>query len=648
MGPANTSEQDLSAAVGRMADTLAHRGPDDSGAWVDAAAGVALGFRRLSILDLSPAGHQPMASHSGRYVVVFNGEIYNFAALRKELEPLGHAFRGHSDTEVMLAAIESWGLEAAVQKFIGMFAIALWDRETRTLALVRDRLGIKPLYYGWSGRLFLFGSELKALRAHPQFDARVDRGAVALQMRYGYVPAPFSIYQGIKKLPGGCILRCRPGMADAEPSAYWSARDVAARAAAAPFEGSESEACGQLEALLRDSVRLRMIADVPLGAFLSGGIDSSTVVALMQAESSRPVKTFTVGFENARLDEAANARAVAEHLGTEHTELRVTPREALDVIPKLADLYDEPFADSSQIPTTLISALARRAVTVSLSGDGGDELFGGYPRYFLTDRLWLRLRRLPIALRRPVAGMVSALSAETAGRWMGWACPWIDRYGRPAPRGDKISKLAEAMTAPDFRRLYLHFVSQWKQPAALVVGAEEPETVINRPGEREIYPDRFAQMMLWDVMTYLPDDILTKVDRASMSLGLEVRVPVLDHRVVEFAARLPVKMKIAAGQGKWLLRQVLYRFVPRELIDRPKMGFTAPVGDWLRGDLRGWAEELLDENRLRRQGYLQPGPVRRLWREHLAGHRNAEDALWNVLTFQAWRERWEGAAAKTA
>jgi len=627
--------------VRRMADELRHRGPDDAGVWVDAAAGVALGFRRLSIVDLSPAGSQPMVSHGARYVVVFNGEVYNFAALRKELEPRGHVFRGHSDTEVMLAAIETWGLETAVRKFIGMFALALWDRDTRTLHLVRDRLGIKPLYYGWADQVFLFGSELKALRAHPAFNPRIDRGALALQMRYGYVPAPYSIYQGIRKLPEGCILSLKSGCAQADPSPYWSAKDVARQAAADPFEGSESEARAQLDALLRDSVRLRMIADVPLGAFLSGGIDSSTVVALMQAESSRPVKTFTVGFDAAQYDEAAHAKAVAAHLGTDHTEIRVTPQEAMAVIPSLPELFDEPFSDSSQIPTTLISALARRAVTVSLSGDGGDELFGGYPRYFLTARLWQQECRVPLVFRRVLARLMAVPSLETSDRWLGWTAPWLDRYGRPAPRGDKISKLAEALPAADFRDLYLHFVSQWKRPATLVIRAEEPATVLNCPDGREIYPDHFAQMMLWDILTYLPGDILTKVDRASMGVSLEVRVPLLDYRVVEFAARLPVKMKIAGGESKRLLRQVLYQYVPRELIDRPKMGFTAPIGEWLRGDLREWAEELLNENRLRREGYLRPEPVRKLWNEHLEGKRNAEDPLWNALVFQSWRERWE-------
>ncbi len=646
LDPGLPNSQELAHLVRLMADELAHRGPDDSGLWVDATVGVALGFRRLSIVDLSPAGSQPMVSSGGRYVVVFNGEVYNFEELRRELEPKGHIFRGHSDTEVMLAAIEVWGLEAAVKKFTGMFAFALWDRQERMLHLVRDRLGIKPLYYGWAGKVFLFGSELKAIRRHPQFVPRIDRDALALQMRYNYVPQPYSIYQKISKLPPGCVLtlKWKGAPSEASLSPYWSAAEIAERGASDPFQGAEQEAREQLDALLRDSVRLRMIADVPLGAFLSGGIDSSTVVALMQAQSARPIKTFTIGFEDAQHDEAAYAKAVAAHLGTEHTEFRVTPQEALRVVPKLPALFDEPFSDSSQIPTYLISALARREVTVSLSGDGGDELFGGYPRYFLANRIWERERWLPLPLRRMLAGMIAGQAPETYNRWLGWSGGWFDRYGRPGSVGEKMGKLAETLRAANFRELYTCFVSHWKQPASLVLGAEEPPAAFpaipSGSGGREVSLDRFGRMMLWDIIGYLPDDILAKVDRASMGMSLEVRVPILDHRVVEFAARLPVALKIRKGQGKWLLRQVLYRYVPKELIERPKMGFSAPIGEWLRGDLREWAEELLNEHRLRREGYFRPEPIRKLWAEHLAGQRNAEELLWDVLMFQAWRERW--------
>ena len=645
--PRLPNSHELAHQASCMADQLAHRGPDDSRLWVDAAVGIALGFRRLAVIDLSQAGRQPMVSSGGRYVVVFNGEVYNFGELRKELEPKGYIFRGHSDTEVMLAAIEAWGLEAAVKKFMGMFAFALWDRQGRTLRLVRDRLGIKPLFYGWADKVFLFGSELKAIRGHPGFVPEIDRNAVVLQMRYGYVPQPYSIYQKISKLPPGCILtvKCNGSPAEAPPSPYWSALEIAEQGSNNPFQGSEQEARDALDALLRDSVRLRMIADVPLGAFLSGGIDSSAVVSLMQAQSARPVKTFTIGFEDAEHDEAAYAKAVAAHLGTEHTELRVSPQEALAVIPKLPALFDEPFSDSSQIPTYLISALARRDVTVSLSGDGGDELFGGYPRYFLANQIWKRQRWLPLPLRRMLAGVIAGQDPETYNRWLAWSSVWFDRYGRPGSIGEKMGKLADTLRAANFRDLYTYFVSHWKHPAGLVIGAEEPPTVLSgapeSAPEREAFLDRFGRMMLWDIVSYLPDDILTKVDRASMGVSLEVRLPILDHRVAEFAARLPIALKVRGHQGKWLLRQVLFQYVPRELIERPKKGFSAPVGEWLRGDLREWAEDLLNEARLKREGYFRPAPIRRLWVEHLAGRRNAEDPLWNVLMFQAWRERWE-------
>ena len=642
LDPGLLNSDELTRRARCMADELVHRGPDESGFWADATVGIAFGFRRLSIIDLSPAGNQPMVSRSGRYVIVFNGEVYNFQELRKELESKGARFRGHSDTEVMLAAIEEWGIEAAVKKFTGMFAFALWDRHERTLHLVRDRLGIKPLYYGWAGKVFLFGSELKAIRRHPDFVPEVNRDALALQMRYNYVPQPYSIYKGVAKVAGGCLLSLRCNASEVVSVPYWSATEVAERGAANPFRGPEQEAREQLDALLRDSVRLRMIADVPLGAFLSGGIDSSTVVALMQAQNTRPVKTFTIGFDNARHDEAAYAKAVAAHLGTEHTELRVTSQEALSVVPRLPVLFDEPFSDSSQIPTYLISALARREVTVSLSGDGGDELFGGYPRYFRANQFWKMARWWPLRVRKAVAGLIARRDVETYNRWLSWSGGWRDRYGQPGSAGEKMNKLAEPLKAANFLELYTCFVSHWKQPASLVLGSEEPRNLFlgARGCEREDRLDRFGRMMLWDVMTYLPDDILTKVDRASMGVSLEVRLPILDHRVVEFAASLPVALKIREGQGKWLLRQALFQYIPKALIERPKMGFSAPIGEWLRGDLREWAEALLDEARLRREGYFDPDPVRKLWAEHLAGQRNAEDPLWDVLMFQAWREHW--------
>jgi asparagine synthase (glutamine-hydrolysing) len=641
-----------------MADQIVHRGPDDSGAWVDCEAGIALGSRRLAIVDLSPAGHQPMLSSCGRYVIAFNGEVYNFLDLRRELEPKGHSFRGHSDTEVMLEAIREWGLEAAVKKFVGMFAFALWDRRERALHLVRDRLGIKPLYYGSAGKVFLFGSELKALRAHPDFVPAINRDALALLMRHNYIPQPYSIYQGIFKLPPGCLLTIKTRHSappvHALPVPYWSAKEVAESGAANPFLGSAQEARDQLDALLRDSVRLRMIADVPLGAFLSGGVDSSAVVALMQAQSNRPVKTFTIGFYEENYNEAPHAKAVAGHLGTEHTELYVTPEEARAVIPKLPVLFDEPFSDSSQIPTHLISALARRQVTVSLSGDGGDELFGGYPRYTLARSLWKWIGWMPRALRRRLAPIVSGLahlitardtaSSDPAGasydRALGWLAPWSDLYGRPGPMGGKTHKLAEVLALENREALYRYIVSGWKRPVEIVLGAQEPATILTDSARWANLPDFFQRMMFLDLVSYLPDDILTKVDRASMGVSLEARVPILDHRVVEFAARLPSSMKICHGQGKWLLRQVLYQYVPRELIERPKMGFGVPIDAWLRGPLRDWAEELLSEGRLRREGYFHPEPIRSRWAEHLSGQRNWDYCLWDVLVFQAWLEHW--------
>ncbi len=640
----SASEQELRAQVCRMAGQLIHRGPDDSGVWVDAEAGIALGFRRLAIVDLSPTGHQPMTSSSGRYVMVFNGEVYNFGELRKDLESRGHGFRGHSDTEVMLEAVSEWGLEAAVKKFVGMFAFALWDRRERVLHLVRDRLGIKPLYCGWQGKTFLFGSELKALRAHPDFDPEINRSALALFLRYGYIPQPCSIYQGIWKLPPGHILSLRAGAQTSfklsGTALFWSAKEVYENGAANPFRGSEGDAVEELDRLLRDSVRLRMIADVPLGAFLSGGIDSSTVVALMQAQSNRPVKTFTIGFHAQEFNEAAHAKTVAAHLGTEHTELYVTPKEALDVIPKLPTLYDEPFADSSQIPTYLVSALTRRHVTVSLSGDGGDELFGGYQRYINARQFWETVRGFPHFTRRALARFIRVCKPATYDRLIGGLGPLLPRLARPSSVGERMYRLAEVITVGNPEELYRHLVSYWKSPTELVLNAKEAPDLLTQSSEWARLDDISQRMMFLDLATYLPDDILAKVDRASMGVSLEARVPILDHRVVEFAAHVPISMKIRSGQGKWLLRQVLYRYVPRELVERPKMGFSVPIEDWLRGPLRDWAEELLSQDRLRREGFFRSQPIRELWAEHLSGQRNWQGHLWNVLMFQAWREKW--------
>ncbi|MDP1537308.1 MAG: asparagine synthase (glutamine-hydrolyzing), partial [Burkholderiales bacterium] len=516
-------------AAERMANTLTHRGPDDSGVWVDEAEGVALAHRRLSVLDLSPAGHQPMLSASGRFVMVFNGEIYNHLELREELA--GQNWRGHSDTETLLACFDAWGIEATLKKTVGMFALALWDRETRTLSLARDRLGEKPLYYGWQDETFLFGSELKALKAHPAFRAEIDRDALTLFLRHNAIPAPYSIYRGIRKLPPGTFLTLHAGQKDARPVAYWSARAVAEAGQRNPFRRSEQDAADELEHLLRQSIAGQMLADVPLGAFLSGGIDSTTVVALMQVLSSRPVKTFTIGFSEAGYNEAEHAHAVARHLGCEHTELYVTPRDAMDVIPHLASIYDEPFADSSQIPTVLVSRLARQHVTVSLSGDGGDELFGGYNRYFWARNLWRRLGWLPRPLRMALAGVLTTLppaawnmAFQKLGRWL----PARLRYATP---GDKLHKVAEILAVRSPEEIYLGLVSHWKQPAQLVPGSVEPLTLLTDPAQQADLPDFEHRMMYLDTVTYLPDDILTKVDRAAMSVSLETRVPLLDHRV---------------------------------------------------------------------------------------------------------------------
>ncbi len=631
----------------RMADTLFHRGPDDAGVWVDASAGIALAHRRLSILDLSPAGHQPMVSASGRYIIVFNGEIYNHLELRAELEKADKApaWRGHSDTETLLAAFEDWGVEAALAKTVGMFAIVLWDRATRTLTLVRDRLGEKPLYYGWVRGALVFGSELKAIRAWPGFDNAIERRALALFMRHNYVPAPWSIYENIWKLPPGSLVQF--GAADAsvgrgEVRAYWSARAVAEQGLHERFVGNEAEAAAELERLLRQSIAGQRIADVPLGAFLSGGIDSSAVVALMQAQSSQPVKTFTIGFHESEYNEAKHAKSVARHLGTDHTEFYVTPRETLDVIPKLPELYDEPFADSSQIPTHLVAQLAHRQVTVALSGDGGDELFGGYNRYFWAMALWRRIARMPHSVRRLAATTIQRISPTKWNRFFDittYLLPQRLRYSNP---GDKLHKLTGLFGAGRPEVLYQHLVSHWDDPARLVLESEEPTTPITDPAAWLDCSDFEHRMMYLDTVTYLPDDILVKVDRAAMGVSLETRVPFLDPRVVEFAWTLPLNMKIHDGQGKRILRQVLYRYVPREIMERPKMGFGVPIDHWLRGPLKEWAESLLSEARLKQEGFFDPAPIRQKWAEHLSGRRNWAYHLWDVLMFQSWLEELDG------
>lgn len=624
--------------VRRMCDAIVHRGPDDSGEWTDAACGVALGFRRLAIIDITPAGHQPMVSAPGRYVATFNGEIYNFEDLRGELRAAGLApeFRGHSDTEVMLAAFEAWGVEASVKRFNGMFAIAVWDRERRRLHLIRDRMGVKPLYYGFAGQTFLYGSELKALRQHPDFQGRIDRGALDLYLRYMYVPAPFSIYEGIRKLLPGTILTLAPETKRTETTVYWSPKEAALHGAAHRFRGSEADASRELETLLRDAVRLRMVADVPLGVFLSGGVDSSVVAAMMQAESSVPVKTFTVGFTEAAYDEAPFAAAVARHLGTDHTELYMSEDDVMDVIPKLPLIYDEPFADSSQIPTHLVAMLARRHVTVSLSGDGGDELFGGYHRYFLGQQLFRQLSRVPAMLRPVIGRALTAFPPRFWDRLLAAAAPILPALLRQPRPGERIHKVARVLAANDPDAMYFELVSHW---SGIVKDAGSVEAPVSKRQEWPALADPVERMMYFDQISYLPDDILTKVDRASMAVSLEAREPLLDYRLVEFAWTLPLSMKVHGGKGKHVLRQVLDRYVPQSLIERPKMGFGLPLDTLLTGRLRDWAESLLDPATIRGQGFLDAAPIRAKWDDHLAGKGEWKQYLWAVLMLQAWLEK---------
>jgi asparagine synthase (glutamine-hydrolysing) len=624
-----------------MTDGLWRRGPDGRGVWVSDSGCAGLGHRRLSIIDLSPLGAQPMSSGNGRFTMVYNGEIYNFQDLRRQLEAAGFAFRGHSDTEVLLAACERWGIEQALARIAGMFAIALWDNQLQTLHLARDRMGIKPLYYGvFEGRL-AFASELRPIVTWLGRLPEVSVSSLALYLRLGYIPSPRSIFEEVRKLPPGTYAVFRNGALD-PPRTFWRLEDALRTGLAAPVGGTDNDALDGLEKVLSECLRQHMIADVPLGAFLSGGIDSSTVVALMQSLATKPVRTFSIGFRESGYDEARHAAAVARHLGTDHTEFYVTEREAQELVPELPDTYDEPFADASQIPTMIVSRLARSSVTVSLSGDGGDELFAGYNRYLFVSRFWKRLARIPRFVRRGLASFLAGISPENWDRGFDWFGHLLPGSLRPALPGQKMHKIGAILGGVSLWDAHWRLVAQWPVPEGVIAAEHRPGIGSSIPsltftGGRDLHP--VLQQIIWDVQTYLADDILTKVDRASMRYGLEARVPFLDHRVVEYALSLPLSMKVRNGSGKWLLRHLLHRYVPKELVDRPKMGFSVPVDSWLRGPLCEWGAELLSPPALSAHGLFEEKVIRQTWEAHIAGTADRSGPLWVALMFQAWWER---------
>lgn len=626
-----------------MSDAIKTRGPNDSGVWCDADIGIGLAHRRLSIQDISNAGHQPMQSASGRYIIIFNGEIYNHNKLRIELErkQLSYHWHGHSDTETLLAGFDVWGIKATLEKSIGMFAFAVWDKRDKTIILARDRVGEKPLYYGWQNGVFLFGSELKALKIHSSFQNIVDQDALGLYMRHGYIPAPYSIYQDIKKLPAGKILTLSTCNRNQEITidSYWSATEVAIKGVNSPFTGSAYEAVTALEDLLLDVVQQQMLSDVPLGAFLSGGVDSSTIVALMQQQTRERIKTFSIGFNEDKYNEAHYAKSVAQHLGTDHTELYLTAKDSLDIIPKLSALYDEPFSDNSQIPTFLVSRLARKDVTVSLSGDAGDELFAGYNNYFMVQKFWHKMSKFPLPLRKMASKLITLLSPNTYNIAIRMLQRVSSKTGVTYNIGDKIHKGANLLSSNSLDDLYQNMVTTWHDSDNVVLNPKELESFFKQVIPKLSALNDIEQMMLLDLLLYLPDNILCKVDRAAMGTSLETRIPFLDHRVIEFAWRLPMEYKLREGQTKWILRQVLYKYVPRELIDRPKKGFSLPIDSWLRGPLQDWAESLLDDSRIKQDGYFNPVPIQQKWQEHLSGQRNWKNQLWSVLIFNQWLDQ---------
>jgi len=621
--------------LGEMAKAINHRGPDDRGTWYNEDEEIGLAHARLSILDLSSAGHQPMHSVSKNFVLVFNGEIYNHKVLRSELELIAQRnWLGHSDTETLLVAIDHWGLEKTLKKAKGMFAIALWDKRNKNLSLACDRIGEKPLYYGWVNDQFVFASELKSIKKFPEFKNLIDRNSLALFLRFNSIPAPHSIYQDIYKLEPGQIIQLNAESKKVKKFNFWSTEEVYNKGNLSQISGTPKEIVDQLEVVLSKAVSSQMQSDVPLGAFLSGGIDSSTIVALMQSQSDSQVNTFTIGFNAKEYDEAKHARMVANHIGTNHFEMYVSERDALDIIPDLPNIYDEPFADSSQIPTYLVSKFAKQEVTVALSGDAGDELFGGYNRYVFAEKMFSKIMKGPISIRQLIS---SAIFTMTEEKWNTLLNNFLSE--RFTDIGHKLHKVANVLPSKSIRDMHFKLVSQIHNPSDWLLNANEYKTPLNDDTERFVELNPIEQMMAYDLITYLPTDILTKVDRAAMAVSLETRVPFLDLNVIEFSASLPMEFKIRNGVTKWALREVLYKHVPKDLIERPKMGFGVPLAEWLRGPLQDWAESLLDEKRLHQEGFFDVEFVRNKWLEHLSGKRNWHHQLWNVLMFQAWLEK---------